>query len=131
MMKLAKAGFQIALFVRDMKSALDFYQDTLGLESKGRDENYTLGAAIHLKCGDSSLLLIEPETKTPAGPSWVHAQMGFRYVVFFVENLSEICEKLQEKKVKFTIHETKITSQLRIAMIQDPDGNNIQFIERR
>lgn len=130
MIKLAENGFQTALFVRDMGSALDFYQHTLGLESAGKDDDYTFGPLHTLKCGNGDLLLIEAKGKPPAGPSWIHAQLGFRYVVIPVTNLSELCQKLEEKEVKFTIHETQITPEVRIAMVEDPEGNNIQFMEQ-
>jgi catechol 2,3-dioxygenase-like lactoylglutathione lyase family enzyme len=51
-------------------------------------------------------------------------------VTFPVTNISEICETLKEKGVKFTIPETELMPGVRIAMVQDPDGNTVEFVQR-
>ena len=52
---------------------------------------------------DRFFKLIDPKDVPPKGPSGPVDQLGFRYVTFPVTNISEICEALEEKGVKFTI----------------------------
>lgn len=129
MMKLAKDALDLGVFVSDIKACLDFYQNALGLEFLEKNE-LPLGVMHRLKCGNSDFKLIEPKKVPPAGPSGMPAQLGFRYVTFSVTNLSEICQKLKEKGVKFTIEETELRPGVRIAMVKDPDGNTVEFVQR-
>ena len=66
----------------------------------------------------------------PKGPSRLVDQLRFRYVTFPVTNISEIYEALKEQGVKFTIPETELTQGVRIAMIQNRDGNTVEFVQR-
>ena len=129
MMKLAKDALDLGVFVSDIKVALDFYQDTLGLELQDKND-LPLGTMYRLKCGKSDFKLIDPKKVPPAGASGLPAQLGFRYVTFSVTNLSDICRKLKEKGAKFTIDETELRPGVRIAMVKDPDGNTVEFVER-
>jgi catechol 2,3-dioxygenase-like lactoylglutathione lyase family enzyme len=58
------------------------------------------------------------------------AQLGFRYVTFQVGNITELCTALKEKGVKFSIPETELMPGLKIAMVKDPDGNTVEFVQR-
>lgn len=129
MMKLAKDALDLGVFVSDIKASLDFYQDTLGLELEDKND-LPLGTMYRLKCGNSDFKLIDPQKVPPAGASGMPAQLGFRYVTFSVTNLSEICGTLKDKGAKFTIEETELRPGVRIAMVKDPDGNTVEFVER-
>jgi catechol 2,3-dioxygenase-like lactoylglutathione lyase family enzyme len=57
-------------------------------------------------------------------------QVGFRYVTFVIENLSELCHDLQKRGIEFTLPEKELRPGVRIAMVKDPDGNIVEFVER-
>ena len=129
MMKLAKDGLDLGIFVSDIKASLDFYEGILGLEKEGEAE-MPIGIMHRLKFGDSVVKLIDPKKAPPKGPSGMTAQLGFRYVTFPVRNISEVCDVLKEKDVKFSIPETELMPGLRIAMVKDPDDNTVEFVQR-
>ena len=56
--------------------------------------------------------------------------IGFRHVTFGVENLSELSAELQGKGFKFVLPEKETRRRVRVAMVQDPDGNIVEFVER-
>jgi catechol 2,3-dioxygenase-like lactoylglutathione lyase family enzyme len=58
------------------------------------------------------------------------AQIGFRYVTFVIKNISSVCAELQKKGFVFEIPEKEIRPGTRIAMVRDPDGNIVEFVER-
>ena len=58
-------------------------------------------------------------------------QLGIRYLSFEIRNLSGVCSVLQDKGVEFVMPETQVFPGRYIAMVQDPDGNIIEFVERR
>ena len=73
--------------------------------------------------------LIDPNEIPPKGPTGLLEQLGFRYVTFPVKNISEICELLKEKGVTFNVPETELRPGVRIAMVEDPDGNTVEFVQ--
>jgi len=129
MMKPAKDAMDLGVFVSDIQASLRFYQETLGMEKEG-ESPMPIGMMHRLKFGNSVFKLIDPKEAPPKGPSGMTAQLGFRYVTFQVKNLSEVCAVLKEKGVKFSIPETELMPGVRIAMVKDPDGNTVEFVQR-
>ncbi len=83
-----------------------------------------------LRFGTSDFKLIEPKTVPPKGTIGLEKQLGFRYVTFVVKNLSELCAELKGKGIEFTVAEKETRPGVRIAMVKDPDGNIVEFVER-
>jgi len=52
-------------------------------------------------------------------------------VTFVVKNLSELCAELKGKGIEFSLPETEVRPGIRVAMVKDPDGNIVEFVERR
>jgi glyoxylase I family protein len=128
MMKLAREALDLGIFVSDINVSLKFYQETLGLEKVG-ETGLPVGMMHRLSYGNSFFKLIDPNEVPPKGPTGLVDQLGFRYVTFPVRNISEICEALKEKGVTFTVPETELRPGVRIAMVEDPDGNTVEFVQ--
>ena len=118
------------MVVGDIKASLNFYQNILGLEFVGITPVW-FGTMHRLRFGNSDFKLIEPKTPPPKGAIGLEAQLGFRYVTFLVKNLAELCAELKGKGIEFTIEEKEVRPGIRIAMVKDPDGNIVEFVERR
>jgi len=129
MLQPAKDSLDIGVLVSDIKASLDFYQTTLGLEFVG-ETPLPFGTMHRLRFGTSDFKLIDPKKVPPKGPAGLPKQLGFRYVTFQVANLSEVCAALREKGVEFAIPETELMPGVRIAMVKDPDGNTVEFVQR-
>jgi hypothetical protein len=56
--------------------------------------------------------------------------VGFRYVTFVIQNLSELCLGLRRQGIVFVLQEKEIRPGVSIAMVEDPEGNIMEFIER-
>ncbi len=129
MMKPAKDSLDLGIIASDIKASLNFYQHTLGLEFVGTNPVW-FGTMHRLRFGTSDFKLIEPKTVPPKGAIGLEKQVGFRYVTFVVKNLSELCAELKGKRVEFALPEKEIRPGTRIAMVKDPDGNIVEFVER-
>lgn len=129
MMKPAKNSLDLGIIVSDIEASLNFYQHILGLEFVGTVPLW-FGTMHRLRFGTSDFKLIAPKTIPPSGVIGLDKQLGFRYVTFVIENLSAFCSELQEKGIEFTIPEKEIRPGVRIAMVKDPDGNIVEFVER-
>ncbi len=128
-MKPAKDSLDLGVVVSDIKASLNFYQETLGLEFVGLTP-VMFGTMHRLRFGTSDFKLIEPKNVPPKGAIGIEKQVGLRYVTFVVQNLSELCAKLKEKGIEFTLPEREIRPGTRIAMVKDPDGNIVEFVQR-
>jgi catechol 2,3-dioxygenase-like lactoylglutathione lyase family enzyme len=129
MMKPAKNSLDLGIIASDIKASLDFYQNTLGLTFVGTMPLW-FGTMHRLRFGESDFKLIEPKEVPPKGAIGLELQVGFRYVTFVITNLSELCGKLKAKGVEFTVPERDMRPGVRIAMVKDPDGNIVEFVER-
>ena len=129
MLKPAKNALDLGVIVSDIKASLNFYQDILGLEFV-EIVPLKFGTMHRLRFGTSDFKLVEPKTAPPLGAIGLTEQIGFRYVTFVIENLSQICQDLKAMGIEFTIPETELRPGVRIAMVKDPDGNIVEFVER-
>lgn len=130
MMKPAKNSLDLGVIARDIKASLHFYQKLLGLEFVGTMPLW-FGTMHRLRFGESDFKIIEPKELPPVGSLGLENQLGFRYVTFVTENLSELCNDLKKSGIAFTIPEREIRPGVRIAMVKDPDGNIVEFVERK
>jgi catechol 2,3-dioxygenase-like lactoylglutathione lyase family enzyme len=129
MMKPAKESLDIGVIVGDISASLAFYRDLLGLPYVGSVPVW-FGTMHRLRFGTSDFKLIEPTTVPPAGALGLEHQLGFRYVTFVVRDLAGLCAELRGKGIEFALPETQVRPGSRIAMVKDPDGNIVEFVER-
>jgi len=125
----AKDSLDLGIIVSDIKASLNFYQDILGLEFVEITPVW-FGTMYRLRFGTSDFKLIHPKTVPPRGSIGLENQLGFRYVTFVVKNIAQVCSELKDKGIEFALPETEIRQGMSIAMVKDPDGNIVEFVER-
>jgi catechol 2,3-dioxygenase-like lactoylglutathione lyase family enzyme len=129
MMEPAKDSLDLGILVSDIKSSLNFYQNILGL--KWIEERPLWFGTMHrLRFGSSDFKLIDPNVQPPKGLIGLESQLGYRYVTFVIKNLSKLCIELRSKGIEFVVPEKEFRPGVRIAMVKDPDGNIVEFVER-
>jgi catechol 2,3-dioxygenase-like lactoylglutathione lyase family enzyme len=129
MMQAAKDSIDLGMIVGDIQASLHFYHDLLGLP-KIEERQASTGIMHRLRFGGSDVKLIDPTAKPGAGPVGIDKQLGFRYLTFVVTNLDAICQRLEAEHIEFTRPKTVINPGTTIAMVKDPDGNIVEFVER-
>jgi glyoxylase I family protein len=131
-MKLNSTGVDIGIVVRDGAAALAFYRDLLGLTHAG-DNPVPSGGHMHrLMAGESMVKIVVPEPAPPvdAPPGGLPAATGVRYFTFSVANLDEILAACADAGVKVIRPATSMGAAVRIAIVEDPEGNWVEFLER-
>ena len=128
-MKPAKDSLDLGMLVSDIKASLEFYRDTLGLDYMGEVPVW-FGTMHRLRFGSSDFKIIQPNTMPTKGPIGLENQLGFRYVTFVIQDLTGLCNELQSRGVEFYLPEKELRPGVRIAMVKDPDGNIVEFVER-
>ena len=115
----------VIIFVSDMKKAVPFYRDVLGLalkfESPEWTEFATDGATLALHPADNAARADTNPRELVAGS----CRPGLS-----VENLDEFHRKMMEKNVRCT-QEPKAVFGTRLAQYLDPDGLGISVSEAR
>ena len=124
----AKDSVDVLIVVRDIEKSLGFYQRTLGLE-KTEELQTPFGVSHRLRYGTSLVKLLDPNQVPPSGPIGLEKQLGFRFVSFEIRNLDEVCAALERQAVEFVMPAMQATPDMRLAMVKDPDGNIVEFIE--
>ncbi|MCS6768779.1 MAG: VOC family protein [Candidatus Nitrosocaldus sp.] len=113
----------VILFTRDLKRAISFYKDDLGLplHSATNDtaEFFTSGTRIVIRSIDG-----KAEQEEEAGKA---TRPGI-LVGFTVQSIDELCELLKKKGVRF-LKEPREEAFGKHAIILDPDGHMISLAE--
>ena len=129
--ELTKDSIDIGIVVRDGEAALKFYRDTLGLEHVADTPMGGNGTMHRLMCGTTMVKVIEydeaPAAANPVGG--IPAASGYRYWTISVSNLDELAAQCAEAGYTVAVEPREIRPGVRIAMIEDPDGNWVELIE--
>jgi|SRR5215207_5446247 len=128
--QLTKDSIDLGIVVKDIDAALAFYRDTLGFEAVG-DMAMPGGMHMHrLMCGTSMIKLVSLErgAKAEAPRGGINGANGYRYWTISVSNLEELAAKCEAGGYKLAIPVTTIRPGVAIAMVEDPDGNWVEFL---
>lgn len=128
-MKAAKNCVDIGIICRDIQQSLAFYEGLLGLPKIG-EMKIPFGLMHRLGFGESFVKLVDPKVVPPAGPAGLTSQLGFRYLTFQISNIDEICAECEQAGVAFEIPKQELIPGVTIAMVRDPDGNIVEFVQR-
>ena len=128
-MKPAKSCVDVGLVVSDIGKSLAFYQDLLGLEKVGETPLW-FGTMHRMSFGDSFVKLIDPNDVPPAGTIGLDKAQGFRYLTFQIGNIDEMCAACDAAGVPVELAKKEFMPGVTIAMVRDPDGNVVEFVQR-
>ncbi len=109
--------WDITLTVRDLRQAINFYENVLGLQKKYEFKDYA-----GFDCGGVEIgLKTWGELEKP--------RKGEPCINFLVDDIDKAYERLQQNNVKIVkgVDETPWGS--RILLFEDPDGNVLQMTE--
>ena len=128
---LTKDSIDLGIVVKDSDASLAFYRDTLGFEDQGTMPMPGGGTMFRLMCGTSLIKLVslaDPPT-AEAPPGGIAGATGYRYWTVSVSNLDELAAACGEAGYKVAVSPREIRPGIKIAMIEDPDGNWVELLE--
>jgi predicted enzyme related to lactoylglutathione lyase len=110
---------------------LGFYRDTLGLELEGEMPMPGGGTMYRLKCGSSIIKIIvngkEPAAVSP--PGGIRGATGYRYWTITIDNLEKFVNACNDAGYKVVVPITEFRPGVNISIIEDPDGNWVEFVQ--
>lgn len=130
--QLAKSAIDLGIVITDSEKALAFYVGLLGFEHQA-DTPMPIGGGgtMHrLMCGDTMIKLVKL-TNTPqaAAPGGIAGATGMRYFTMQITNLTEMMSACVEAGVTVAVPESEIRPGVSIGMVEDPDGNWVEFVQ--
>lgn len=121
MTKLITTIKYVSIFVSDFQRSVAFYRDGLGLEVTYQEDGFaqfnTQGTILAIEKGGEK----SPQPKD-------FKKNGF-LIQFEVEDIEKAVGFLKSRNIKFTQDITDLEFG-RVAMIMDPDGNQLQLLEQ-
>ncbi len=127
---LTKRAIDLGIVTTNGDAMLKFYRDALGFEYL-REMKMPGGGLMHqLGCGDSVIKVVVVESlPAKAATGGVRGANGYRYWTISVSNLSEMLKSCADGGYKIAVKETEIRPGVKIGMVEDPDGNWVEFLQ--
>jgi catechol 2,3-dioxygenase-like lactoylglutathione lyase family enzyme len=127
--KLTKDSIDLGIVTTNPEAMIAFYRDVLGFEDGGQMP-LGGGSMTRLMCGTSVIKLVtnaKPPAET-APPGGIGGATGYRYWTISVANLPEIVDACEKAGHKVVVPMREIRPGTAIAIIEDPDGNWVEFL---
>jgi catechol 2,3-dioxygenase-like lactoylglutathione lyase family enzyme len=126
---LTKDSIDLGIVTNDPAASIAFYRDVLGFEDLG-EFPMPGGSMQRLQCGTSTIKIVSMK-RPPGGaapPGGIGGGTGYRYWTMSVSNLPEIVAACEAAGAKIAIPITELRPGVTIAMVEDPDGNWVEFL---
>ncbi len=129
--ELTKDAIDIAIVTGNPEAMLAFYRDTLGFSFEGELKMPGGGNMVRLHCGSSLVKIVTPGTlpEAKAAAGGISGATGYRFATIYVSNLDALTEKCTASGAKLAVPPTQLRPGARIAFVEDPDGNWVEFVE--
>jgi len=129
---MATPHIDIGIVVRDIDACLPFYRDVLGLKPIF---DFDLPGGSHmwqLAVGECVVKLVThaetPAAANPLGGS--RGGTGLRYWTMGVDDIDAAVATCAEAGAPIPLPVTQLMPGIRIAMIEDPEGNVVELLEQ-
>lgn len=108
--------------VSDLKKAVNFFRDVLGLQVREQDDGYGWAELVGTE-GGAALGLAQSTDFTPL-------QQGHNAIVTFtVDDIKATKAQLQKKGVHFIGELMEVPGEVILQLFSDPDGNKFQLVQ--
>jgi catechol 2,3-dioxygenase-like lactoylglutathione lyase family enzyme len=131
--QLSKDSIDLGIVITDSEASLAFYRDLLGFEHVA-DTPMPAGmnGTMHrLLCGTTLVKLVKLDEVPEARPAkgGIAGATGYRYFTMIVDNLAEVTQAVKDGGYKVRIDSAEVRPGVTISMVEDPDGNWVEFVE--
>jgi catechol 2,3-dioxygenase-like lactoylglutathione lyase family enzyme len=130
--QLTKDSIDLGIVVRDAEKALKFYRDTLGFEHVATTPMPGM-TMERLMCGSSMIKVVTPnkmpEASAPGGG--IQGATGYRYWTISVSNIEELAAACDAAGYKVVVPVREIRPRVRIAIVEDPEGNWVELLDNQ
>ena len=127
---LKKNAIDLGIVTNNPDAMVAFYRDLLGFREEPSTP-FPMGGTMHrLWCGESLIKIVAPSEapvdKPAPGP--IANATGYRYWTMIVTNLVEIVSACETSGRPLVVPITEVRPGVTIAIVEDPDGNLVEFV---
>lgn len=127
------SGIDLGIVVKDIDACLPFYRDVVGLQFLF---DFDLPGGSHmwqLACGDSVIKLVthSPTPEHPNPPGGSQGGTGLRYWTMKVDDIDAAVAACEDAGAPIPLPTLQLMPGIRIAMVEDPEGNVLEFLEQK
>lgn len=129
--QLSKQSIDLGIVTTNGAAMLPFYRDVLGFKYL-REMPMPGGSGVmhQMLCGESMIKLVVLDQVPAQGvPGGIQAATGYRYWTITVSNLAEMVQLCADKGHKVVMKERELRPGVKIAIVEDPDGNWVEFLQ--
>ena len=129
---IAKQGFDLGIVTNNGDAMLEFYRDVVGLEYEATMKLEELGIARMdlLRCNDSVLKLVTATSEVPPSTGGgLDGCAGMRYFTIAVDDIAAAVADCEAAGTPIVWPRQEVRRGVTIAMVEDPDGNWVEFIQ--
>lgn len=129
--ELTSAGVDLGIVVDDLDAALGFYRDVVGLRYDGENPVPGGGTMHRLYAGESMIKLVCPDPAPEARPVSGDPMdgLGYRYWTMSVSNIDEVYAACTASGAEVVRPPSEIVPGVHIAVVLDPAGNALEFLQ--
>ncbi|MEM7034354.1 MAG: VOC family protein [Chloroflexota bacterium] len=127
-----RIAIDVGLLVTNLEKSLGFYRDLLDLPVVAQVRTSLIGSGqmVQLQYGSSIIKLVAlDDGPTRLGGGSLSDTIGYRYITFMVTDIETIMAKLTAIQTPVVTPITQLGNGARIAMVADPDGNIVEFVQ--
>jgi glyoxylase I family protein len=130
---VAKDAIDLGIVTTNGPAMLSFYRDVLGLvhECDIAMEHVGIKVMHRLWFGKSLIKLVVPvqDPGKPPAPDGIPGGTGYRYWTMTIHDLDEVLSAVQAAGRRIVRPRTEVRPGVVIGMVEDPDGNWVEFIQ--
>jgi len=131
--QLAKDAIDLGIVTTNGPAMLAFYRDVMGFVHEGDLAMEHVGIKVmhRLWCGQSLIKLVVPvrDPGAPPAPEGVAGGTGYRYWTMTIHNLDEVLSAVHAAGQKIVRPRMEVRPGVSMGMVEDPDGNWIEFLQ--
>ncbi len=131
--KPKKSAIDLGIVTTNGDAMLAFYRDVLGFRHEGDISMEHVGIKVmhRLWFADSLIKIVVPvkDPATPPAPGGIPGGTGYRYWTMTIENLDEVLSAVAAAGHKIVWQPMEVRPGVVVAMVEDPDGNWVEFIQ--
>lgn len=129
---VTKESIDLGLVTGDTESMLGFYRDTLGLEVEGVVDMPGGATMTRVTCGTTVIKLVQPPRVPEAAnpPGGIFGGTGIRYFTISVDDIEGAVADCAAAGYAIQVPVRESRPGVTIAIVEDPDGNWVEFLKR-
>ncbi len=131
--KVVKEAIDLGIVTTNGDAMLTFYRDVLGFEHEGDITMEHVGIKVmhRLWFGKSLIKIVVPvkDPQAPPAAGGIPGGTGYRYWTMTIDNLDEVLSAVEAAGQKIVWPRTEVRPGVVIGMVEDPDGNWVEFIQ--